>query len=154
MHNQKRYTYQAAGRGFTLIELMIAVAVVAILSAIAYPSYTQYTIRGKITEATSSLSDLRLRAEKYFADNRTYQAIPVSGTNAGFNQAVNGARYFTYACTAPTATTFTCTATGTAGDLSGFTYTINQSNTRASAFTQSGWNTSTTCWVLKKGESC
>jgi type IV pilus assembly protein PilE len=130
------------------------VAVVAILGAIAYPSYQQYTIRGKITEATSALSDLRLRAEKYFADNRTYQVVPVSGTTAGFNTTIQGARYFTYACTAPTATTFTCTASGT-GDTSGFAYTINQSNTRGSTFSSvPGWNNSSSCWVTKKGESC
>jgi type IV pilus assembly protein PilE len=155
MHNQKRYTSKAAGRGFTLIELMIAVAVVAILSDIAYPSYTQYTIRGKITEATSSLSDLRLRAEKWFADNRTYQPVVVSGTNPGFNQTITGNKYFDYACVAPTATTFTCTATGKPGDVGGFTYTINQANTKGSGFGgAAGWNNSSTCWVTKKGESC
>ena len=152
MHNKQ--PSKAAVRGFTLIELMIVVAVVAVLGAIAYPSYTQYIMRGKITEATSSLSDLRLRAEKYFADNRTYQAVPVSGTNAGFNQTIQNARYFTYACTAPTATTYTCTATGS-GDVSGFAYTINQANTRGSTFSSlPGWNNSTSCWVTKKGESC
>ena len=153
MHNKQPCS--AAVRGFTLIELMIVVAVVAILGAIAYPSYTQYTIRGKVAEATSSLSDLRLRAEKYFADNRTYQVVPASGTTAGFNTTIQGARYFTYACTAPTATTFTCTATGTPGDLNGFAYTINQANTRGSTFTSvPGWNNSSSCWVTKKGESC
>ena len=58
--------------GFTLIELMVTVAIVAILGSIALPAYNQYVQRGKITEATSSLSELRLRAEKFFADNRTY----------------------------------------------------------------------------------
>jgi len=49
--------------GFTLIELMITVAVVGILAAVAFPSYTNYIRRGKIAEAQSTLSDLRLRAE-------------------------------------------------------------------------------------------
>lgn len=133
--------------GFTLIELMIVVAVVAILASIAYPSYTGYVQRGKITEATSSLSELRLRAEKWFADNRTY---------VGFNQTITGARYFTYACGTVTATAFTCTATGKASEgMGGFSYTIDQSNTRGSSFTGlAGWNNSTSCWVTKKGESC
>jgi type IV pilus assembly protein PilE len=131
-------------RGFTLIELMVVVAIVAILAAVALPSYTQYVQRGKITEATSTLSELRLRAEKFFADNRTY---------VGFNQVVSNPRYFTYACVTAL-TTFTCTATGGA-DMNGFSYAINQSNTRSSTFTGlSGWNNSTTCWVTKKGESC
>ena len=139
-------------RGFTLIELMIAVAVVAILGAIALPSYQNYVQRGKITEATSSLSELRLRAEKYFADNRTYQNA--GATDVGFNETITGARYFTYDCTAGSAVTFTCTATGSTG-MTGFQYTIDQANVRTSTFTGlSGWNNSTTCWVTRKGDTC
>jgi type IV pilus assembly protein PilE len=134
-------------RGFTLIELMITVAVIAILAAVAFPAYTSYIQRGKITEATSSLSELRLRAEKWFSDNRTY---------VGFNQAIQNAKYFGYACNPVTATAFTCTATGVANQgMTGFVYTINESNVRTSTFTGlSGWNNSTSCWVTKKGESC
>lgn len=141
-------------RGFTLIELMVTVAIVAILAAVALPSYTSYVQRGKITEATSTLSELRLRAEKYFADNRSYQPTPASGFTVGFNTTVTGTQYFTYSCTAPTAATFTCTATGT-GDLTGFAYTINESNVRASDFTSvAGWNDCLTRWITKKGEAC
>lgn len=131
--------------GFSLLELLIAVAVVGILAAVALPAYNDYVQRGKITEATSSLSELRIRAEKWFADNRTY---------VGFNQTITGARYFTFACDPVTATTFTCTATGATG-MSGFVYTINEANARTSTFTGlSGWNNSTTCWVTRKGDSC
>lgn len=142
-------------RGFTLIEVMIVVAVLAILAAIAFPSYTQYVNRGKIAEATSGLSELRLRAEKYFADNRTYQVVPASGTTAGFSSTIGQAKYFSFACVAATATTFTCTATGTG--LAGAAFTIDQSNTRGSTFNSTqmpGWNNSTTCWITKKGETC
>jgi type IV pilus assembly protein PilE len=140
--------------GFTLLELMIVIVVIAILSAIALPSYTNYIVRGKITEATSSLSELRLRAEKYFADNRTYQNA--GATDVGFNETVQGARYFTYDCNSGSAMTFTCTATGAAGQgMSGFSYTINESNTRTSTFTAlPGWTDSLTCWVTKKGDVC
>lgn len=133
--------------GFTLIEVLVVVAIIGILAAIAVPQYSDYVTRGKVSEATGALSELRLRAEKYFSDNRTY---------VGFNTTIANARHFTYACTTPTATTFTCTATGVAsGGMGGFAYTINESNTRASTFTGvSGWNNSTTCWVTKKGETC
>ena len=135
--------------GFTLIELMITVAVVGILAAVAFPSYTNYIRRGKIAEAQSSLSDLRLRAEKSFADNRAYDV-----GNWDTTPALNG-RYFTYSC-AKAPTTYTCTATGVANQgMTGFVYSIDQNNTRASTFTGlAGWNNSTTCWVSRKGESC
>lgn len=130
--------------GFTLIELLVVVAIVGIISAIAVPQYSQYVIRGKITEATSSLSELRLRAEKWFADNRTYD---------GMNTTIGNATHFTYGC-ATAAATFTCTATGT-GSMTGFVYTINESNTRTTTITgHSGWNNSATCWINKKGATC
>jgi type IV pilus assembly protein PilE len=139
-------------RGFTLIEILVAVTIIGILVAIALPNYRDYVLRGKITEATSTLSDLRLRAEKFYGDNRTY---------VGFNQATPGTRYFTYACDdgaggAVAQNAFRCIATGVASEgMTGFQYTINQSNTRTSTFTSlPGWNDSATCWVSKKGESC
>jgi len=139
-------------RGFTLIEILVAVTIIGILVAIALPNYRDYVLRGKITEATSTLSDLRLRAEKFYGDNRTY---------VGFNQATPGTRYFTYACDdgaggAVAQNAFRCIASGVASEgMTGFQYTINQSNTRTSTFTSlPGWNNSATCWVSKKGESC
>ena len=53
-------------RGFTLIEIMIVVAIVAILSAIALPSYSDYVLRSKLPEAFSALSDQRIRLEQYY----------------------------------------------------------------------------------------
>lgn len=143
-----------SARGFTLIELMITVAVIAVLSAIALPSYTDYVRRGKLTEATSGLSELRLRAEKFFADNRTYQNA--GGTDVGFSEAINAARYFTFNCTTTAASNFACTATGVANQgMDGFAFGINESNSRSSTFTAlPGWIDSTTCWVTKKGETC
>jgi type IV pilus assembly protein PilE len=143
-----------AAKGFTLIELMITLVVVGILAAIAYPSYTDYVRRSKITEAQSSLSELRLRAEKWFADNRTYQNAGATGP--GFSTTIGGAKYFTYACTAASANEFACTATGvTAEGMNGFAYGIDQANTRSSTFTGvSGWSSCTTKWISKKGETC
>ena len=142
-------------RGFTLIELMITVTVISIIAAIAVPMYGDYVKRGKITEATATLSDLRIRAERWFADNRSY----VPGAGALDWRVVTGTKFFNYDCNTPaiTANTFTCTASGVAGEgMGGFTYTINQSNVKTSAIAgHSGWTTAcATRWISKKGEAC
>jgi type IV pilus assembly protein PilE len=59
-------------KGFTLVELMIVVAIVAILSAIAYPSYQEYVLRSRRTEAQSLLNEAAARQERWRAQNGTY----------------------------------------------------------------------------------
>ena len=135
-------------RGFTLIELMVVVAIIAILSAIALPSYSDYIVRGKITEAVAGLSDIRVRMEQYFQDNRSYVS---AGTACGAALPGNTSN-FTFACSGA-ADTYTATATG-AGSMNGFVYTVDQSNARQTTGVISGWAISTTCWVLKRDGSC
>ena len=127
--------------GFTLIELMVVVAIAAILASIALPSYTDYVRRGKVPDATSGLSQGRINMEQWFQDNRTYVGATCPSNTQNF----------TFAC-APTATTFTITATGIGG-MSGFVYTINHLNTHATTATYWG-TTSAGCWVTRSGESC
>src|SRR6516162_7340745 len=121
--------------GFTLIELMITMVVLAILAAIAIPSYTDYTLRGKIPDATSNLQAMKTKMEQYYQDNRSY---PTNGTpcvtgapGAGQIQ-LPATQYFTMSCTtAAPYQTYTVTAAGNAGtDLEGATYSIDQSNAR------------------------
>lgn len=149
-------------RGFTLIELMIAMVVIAILAAVALPAYNEYIIRGKITEATSQLSDLRVKAEQFYQDNRMYGTAGVCGFAM---PAANSVKYFTFACVSAAAAgagdqNYTLTATGgTAGDgtMTGFTYTLDQSNNKATTAAKTGWAAATmpaTCWILKKGGQC
>ena len=61
-------------KGFTLIEMMIAVGIVGILVAIAYPSYTDHIIKSARSEAMAALLDVANRQEQFFADNHTYTA--------------------------------------------------------------------------------
>jgi type IV pilus assembly protein PilE len=127
-------------KGFTLIELMIAVAVIGILLGVALPAYTEYATRGKLAEGTSALADGRVKMEQFFQDNRTYVGGPAPANTANF----------TYAPSNLSATSYTITATGI-GSLSVFSYTINESNTKTA---NTPWGNSATCWVVRKGGAC
>ena len=134
-------------RGFNLIELMIVVAIIGILAGIAYPMYTDYTLRGQIAEGHATLADMRVRLEQYFQDNRTYVGAPICTT-------VPTPKYFTMACVT-TATTYTVTATGVAGNTQPFAFTINEAGQRVTTATKSGWGTAPkNCWIAKKGGDC
>lgn len=133
--------------GFTLLEIMIVVAIVGILASIALPAYSDYILRGKLSEAHSSLLMMRVEAERFFQDNRTF---------VGFGCGAPDTKYFTYNCGAPTATTYTFTATGVASEgTGGFAFTIDQDNTRQTAAVPAGWTAPTSaCWVLRKDGRC
>lgn len=144
--------------GFTLIELIIVVGVVAILGAMVLPSYLEYITRGKIAEATAHLADMRVKLEQFFQDNRTYVDACTSTSSAPLP---TGTRYFTFTCPTLSATAFTVTATGVAGQgMGGFVYTVNQSNVQATTITASsaaataGWTGNAACWVTRKGGLC
>ena len=137
-----------SAQGFTLIELMVTVAIVAILAAVALPSYRDYVIRGRIPEATNNLASMRVKLEQYFQDNRTYVGACAANTVAP--KPPNDS--FSYSC-ALTADTFTVTAQGL-DTMSGFSYTINEKNEKATTALPSSWGSSSTCWIVKKGQTC
>ncbi len=145
----KRYLNKP--RGFTLIELMIVIAIVGILATIVIPAYTGHVIRSKITDATSQLSNLRLLMEQDRQDNRTY----LTGTDCSVG--IPTSTYFTFSCSG-TATSFTWTATSIAGQGLGvvgdYIYTIDQNGTQQTLEYGGTDYSSTpkTCWWFKKGE--
>jgi type IV pilus assembly protein PilE len=143
--------------GFTLIEVMITVAVVAILAGVALPNYLDYVTRSRLVEAKTSLVDMRTRLEQFFLDNRTYPASCIAAGVAPTATQINlpaGAKFFDVTC-ALTATTYTVTATGK-GSMLGFVFTVNEANTRATTGVKSGWTTPSpnTCWVGRKNGDC
>ena len=143
------YKLETAQKGFTLIELMIVVAIIGILASIAIPQYSDYVKRGKAAEATSNLATLRIKMEQCFQDNRTYDIAACTAfctTTAG---------NFTYTCSpVSTATTYTIVATGvnTRG-MPNFTFSVDQANNKTSMF--DGTTPSpNTCWLTNKSGAC
>ena len=132
-------------KGFTLIELMIVVAVIAILATIGLPAYGDYVKRGKLADAIAQLSDGRVKIEQYFQDNRTYDDV-----GAITSPCPATTKYFTITCENLTATTYTLIARGK-DSVAGFDYQIDQNNVRAST---TPWGDGATCWVMRKGETC
>lgn len=146
-------------RGFTLIELIITIAIVSILTAVAIPAYTDYVVRGQLVDGTNGLAAMRTQMEQYFQDNRTYAA-----TGTFTPPCTTGATYglFGVSCTtAPTRNTYTITAVGKTGsNVAGFIFTIDQNNSRATtSLPSTAWGTASTsaplpCWITKKGMAC
>jgi type IV pilus assembly protein PilE len=139
--------------GFTLIELMVVVAIIGILAAVAVPAYSDYVVRSKIPDATSNLASTRVRLEQWFQDNRTYVGFDCTAPSSGASPA---SKYFTFSCTAQTATAYTLQAQGHDW-MAGFTFTVNESNAQQTTAAPTGWAAAampTSCWITKKGGQC
>lgn len=140
--NLNRGVAMRSTKGFTLIELMVVVAVIGIIAAIAVPAYSNYVVRGKLSEVGAALSDARLRQEQYYADNRNYGTTnPCTGVVACGSPAPTG-KIFTFTCVpapavAPSTTcqSYTITATSMAGSGLGaagdYVYTITETGAKA-----------------------
>lgn len=134
-------------QGFTLIEIMISVAIVGILLAVGVPAYSDYVTRGRLTEAFTGLGGAQPAAEQYWANNRSYagfqnaRSFPASSAN------------FDYALSEDaSASAYVITATGK-GKAAGFSYTVDQNGGRATTATPE-WGTSTSCWIDRAGGLC
>ena len=131
-------------RGFTLIELMIVIVVVAILAAIAIPGYRQYVLRTNRTEAKRTLLNVAAAQEKFYLQNNTYAGPSALTTPPPGGLGIPGTTehgHYTVAIDAADAATFSATATaqgGQAQDSRCASFTINQAGARAA--------TNADCW--------
>lgn len=148
-HPARQGLFTPRARGFTLIEVMVVVAIVAILASVAVPSYQSYLRRGQMQDAFSAMSNYQLRMEQSYQDNRHYRAN--TGTDCA--RAVPTTQYFTFTCASSSAQAYTLTATGNSGSLvNGYTYTINQAGDRRTT-QYAGAASTATCW-LHRSSTC
>ena len=137
--------------GFTLLETMIVVALVAVLAALALPSYATYVSRSRILDAVTRLADARARMDDYYLDQRTY--IDEFG-QCGVAALTSATDYFTVQCEA-TSTTFLVTASGMATKgMSAFVYTINHAGRKTTVSVPSGWSRADDCWTIRQDGLC
>jgi len=131
-------------RGFTLIELMVTIAIVAILTAIALPSYNAYVQRSRVPVALDALSSFATRMEQRYQDTGNY----ASGSACGVS--LPTVENFSVSCSlGSSGQAFTATATG-AGLMTGYTYTIDSNGVRMTTAHPHGVPT-TNCWSTRGG---
>jgi type IV pilus assembly protein PilE len=135
--------------GFTLVELMITVAIVAILATIATASYNSQVQRSRRTDARSAILDLAGREEKLFSTTNAYSAAAsdLGYAAVGVPWPINvGSNYYSVSVTVPTPTTYVITATAInsqASDSQCLTLSVDQTGLQSSTPTTTP---AATCW--------
>ena len=135
-------------KGFTLIELMVAVTVLAILMGIALPAYTDYVIRARRADATAALMSAMNAMERFRANNFSYETAgaPPFSTNVPMDGTATPYYVLTIVDDATTYT-ITATSTGIQSDALGSTETLTINQNGVKRWTYSG--STENCWPTK-----
>jgi len=134
--------------GFTLVELVVAMVIAAVLAAIAIPAYSNYVLQAHRTDAKTALLDLASLEERYFSVNNAYTSVASNLGYTAFPQSVGSGYYtVTVAVTAPTTgtlATYTLTANAVGNQLKDTTCTwlaLNNAGQQTSSDTVNN-----SCW--------
>jgi type IV pilus assembly protein PilA len=114
-------------KGFTLIELMIVVAIIGILAAIAIPAYQDYTVRSKVTEAVAGMSAAKTSVSEFY---QSQGSMPANSTVAGFTLTIT-AKYLANLAYSRSNLTISSIAGQITGNLGGNTTAGQRVNLRA-----------------------
>lgn len=142
MHSFKRSS------GFTLIELMIVVAIIGILAAIAIPAYSNYVLKGKRSDAKAELLKAQVAQEKYRASHVSYGTLIQIGSSTTSTYTSPGGYYTIAISGTPDATTYTVTATPLTpfADADCGTFAVNKDGKTTSGSGQTTAAKVTECW--------
>lgn len=130
-------------KGFTLIELMIVIAIIGILAAIAVPQYQTYTKKAKFSEVTGATAPYKLAVELCYADQLAIANCGTPGT-AGIPANVSGAAGYVATVATSGSGVVTATAVSTSG-LAGETYVLTPAAGGSTASNSLTWSKTGTC---------